>query len=94
MDLIGSNLGHYFIQEKIGKGGMGLVYKAEDTKLKRIVALKFLPPELTRDPDAKHRFIQEAQTASSLDHPNIGTIYEINKTEEGQIFIVMAYYKG
>jgi serine/threonine-protein kinase len=73
---------------------MGVVYKAEDTKLKRIVALKFLPPELTRDAEAKARFIYEAQAASVLDHPNICTIYEVSETEDSHTFIAMAYYEG
>jgi serine/threonine protein kinase len=73
---------------------MGIVYKAEDTKLKRSIAFKFLPPELTRDPDARERFIQEAQAASALDHPNICTIHEIEDTEAGQMYIAMAYYEG
>ncbi len=73
---------------------MGVVYKAQDTKLDRLVALKFLPPELTRDPEAKQRFIQEAKAASTLDHPNICTVYEIGETAESQLFIAMAYYEG
>ncbi len=83
----------YRIGGEIGRGGMGVVYKAEDTKLKRIVALKFLPQELMRDKEAKERFIQEAQAAAALDHPNICTIYEINESD-GQTFISMAYIKG
>ena len=73
---------------------MGTVYKAEDTKLKRTVALKFLLAEITREPQAKARFMHEAQAASALDHPRIGTIYEINETEDGHLFIAMAYYEG
>ena len=73
---------------------MGVVYRAEDTKLKRIVALKFLPSEFTRDPTAKARFIHEAQAASALDHSNICTIYEIDETNDGHLFISMAYYEG
>src|SRR5512139_4268569 len=92
--MIGETVSHFRILEKLGEGGMGVVYTAEDTKLKRIVALKFLPPELTREPEAKERFIQEAQSASAMDHPNICTIHEIGETKDGQLFICMAYYQG
>jgi len=86
--------GRYEIIEELGKGGMGVVYKAEDTKLKRTVALKFLPPTFRADPSTKERFVNEAQAASKLDHPNICTIHEIDETDDGQMFIAMAYYEG
>jgi serine/threonine protein kinase len=92
--MIGKAISHYKILEKLGEGGMGVVYRAEDTKLKRTVALKFLPPDLTRDPEAKERFIHEAQAASALDHPNICTVHDINETDDGQLFMAMAYYDG
>jgi serine/threonine protein kinase/dienelactone hydrolase len=93
-DLTGTTVLHYRVLERVGEGGMGVVYKAEDTRLKRSVALKFLPPDLTRDPEAKARFTQEAQAASSLQHPNICTIHDINETEGGQLFICMDLYEG
>ena len=92
--MIGQNISHYKILEKLGEGGMGVVYKAEDTKLKRTVALKFLPPSFSLDDDAKQRFIHEAQAASALEHNNICNIHEIDETDERQMFISMAYYEG
>ena len=89
----GMAVSHYEILEKLG-GGMGVVYKARDTRLDRLVALKFLPPHLSTDDEAKQRFIHEARAASTLDHPNICTIHDISETEEGQLFIAMAYYHG
>ncbi len=92
--MIGKIISHYKISEELGRGGMGVVYKAHDIKLDRDIALKFLPPELTRDPEAKQRFIHEAQAASALDHNNICVVHEIGETEEGQIFICMNFYEG
>ena len=92
--MIGQRISHYQIIETLGAGGMGTVYKAEDLKLKRTVALKFLAPDLTRDPEAKNRFIHEAQAASALQHNNICTIYDIDETGDGQMFICMEYYEG
>ncbi len=92
--MIGKTVSHYKIIEKLGAGGMGEVYKAEDLKLERTVALKFLPSEYTRDDEAKDRFIREAKATSSLEHPNICTIHEVNETDEGQLFIVMSCYEG
>ncbi|NOQ97943.1 MAG: protein kinase, partial [Calditrichae bacterium] len=99
--MIGKTISHYQILEKLGEGGMGIVYKARDTKLNRTVALKFLPTAFSADAEARTRFIKEAQTASALDHPNICSIYEIGETKpgpgepgDGQSFIAMACYEG
>ena len=90
----GSTLGPYTIRAELGHGGMGVVYTAHDPRLKRQVAIKLLTADLTRDDTAKQRFLQEAQAASALDHLNICTIYEINETPDGQLYLVMAYYEG
>jgi serine/threonine protein kinase/predicted Zn-dependent protease len=92
--MIGKTISHYKILEKIGGGGMGVVYKAQDLNLDRFVALKFLPPNVGQDEEEKIRFIHEAKAASSLDHANICTIYEIDESEDGQLFIAMANYEG
>ena len=92
--MIGETILHYKILEKLGEGGMGVVYKAEDTVLKRIAALKFLPPSVSKDESARKRFTHEAVAASALDHPNICTIYETGQTEDGRLFMAMAYYEG
>jgi len=92
--MIGKTISHYKILEKLGEGGMGVVYKAEDTKLDRFVALKFLPLHLSQSAEEKKRFIHEAKAASALDHHNICNIHEIDETDDGQVFIVMALYEG
>src|SRR5215471_9471086 len=90
----GRIVGHYELLDVLGKGGIGTVYKARDLKLERDVAVKFLAPDIAGDAAQKSRFVREAKAASILDHPSICTIHEISESDDGQLFIVMAYCKG
>ncbi len=92
--MIGRTLSHYQITEKLGQGGMGVVYKAQDTKLDRSVALKFLSTSALLTDDDKARFVREAKAAAKLNHPHIATVYEIDETDDGQAFIAMEYIEG
>src|SRR5688572_24711560 len=91
--MIGTTFSHYRVLKSVGAGGMGIVYLAEDTRLNRKVALKFLPPVISQDARARARFLREAQAASALDHPNVATVYEIGEWNQ-QLFIAMAFYEG
>src|SRR5438876_4512019 len=91
---VGDTISHYRVLELLGAGGMGEVYRAEDTRLKRSVALKVLPLALSQDAEAKERLLHEAQAASALDHPNICAIHEIDETPDGRLFVAMGYYDG
>ena len=92
--VIGQKVSHYRILDRIGSGGMGVVYRAEDLRLRRPVALKFLHPSASADATARERFLREAHCVARLDHPNVCTLYETDTTEDGQMFIAMAYYEG
>jgi serine/threonine protein kinase len=92
--MIGQTIAKYRILEKLGQGGMGVVYKAEDLRLGRHVALKLLPPELTLNGPARTRFLQEARTVSSFEHPNICVLHEVDETADGRMFMAMTYYQG
>jgi len=94
LDLKGTQVGRYRIEEHLGGGGMGVVYRARDLDLSRPVALKFLPPHLAAHPEAEERFVREARAAAALDHSNIATVHEIGETEGGRRFIAMSYYDG
>ncbi|GAB5534229.1 MAG: hypothetical protein Rubg2KO_04780 [Rubricoccaceae bacterium] len=91
---VGQTVSHYRVVGRLGSGGMGVVYRAEDTRLHRPVALKFLPPDLTRDPEARERLLREARAAGALDHPHLCTVHDVGETGAGEVFIAMACYEG
>ena len=91
---VGQTVSHYRVVGRLGSGGMGVVYRAEDTRLHRPVALKFLPPDLTQDPGARERLLREARAAGALDHPHLCTVYDVGETGAGEVFIAMACYEG
>jgi serine/threonine protein kinase len=91
---VDQTVGQYRLLDKLGGGGMGIVFKAFDLRLDRFVALKFLPPHLSTDRHAKERLVDEAKAASALDHPNIGVVHDIGETPAGRVFIVMGYQEG
>ena len=91
--MVGQTISHYKVLSEVGRGGMGVVYKAQDTKLERTVALKFLASHLLEDEEARKRFHREAKAAAGLSHPNICTVHEIGEAD-GETFIVMAYVEG
>ena len=92
--LVGQTVSHYKILDRLGGGGMGVVYKAQDLKLDRLVALKLLPSNIMDDPEAKLRLVNEARAASSLQHTNICVVHDIDETQDGQMFISMEYLEG
>src|SRR5262249_2215777 len=94
LGLAGRTISHFRVLEPLGAGGMGVVYRAEDTRLGRVVALKFLLPQPTADGVAKARFLREARSAAALDHPNLCTLHEAGETEDGRLFLAMALYPG
>jgi serine/threonine protein kinase len=94
LSLAGRTVSHFQVLEPLGAGGMGVVYRAEDTRLGRAVALKFLLPQLGLDAAAKARFLHEAHSAAALDHPNLCTIHEVGESEDGRLFLAMALYPG
>ena len=92
--MIGKTVSHYRITSKLGAGGMGEVFLAEDTRLERKAAIKFLPPEMAKDPERRQRFLKEAKAASALNHPNVCIVYDVGETDDGLPFIAMEFIEG